>query len=72
VAKGRDQLALQIKDAARWHEIPMVENPPLAHALYRAVPVGNAIPSKLYIAVAEILAYVYRAQARVSAEQRPQ
>ena len=72
VAKGRDQLALQIKDAARWHEVPMVENPPLAHALYRAVPVGNAIPSKLYIAVAEILAYVYRAQARVSAEQGPQ
>ncbi len=72
VAKGRDQLALQIKDAARWHEVPMVENPPLAHALYRAVPVGNAIPSKLYIAVAEILAYVYRAQARVSAAQRSQ
>lgn len=64
VAKGRDRLAEQIKQAARWHEIPMVENPPLAHALYRAVAVGQAIPSKLYVAVAEILAFVYRAQAK--------
>jgi flagellar biosynthetic protein FlhB len=43
----------------------MVENPPLAHALYRGVEIGQAIPAKLYTAVAEILAMVYRAQAQV-------
>jgi flagellar biosynthetic protein FlhB len=67
VAKGRDRLAERIKEEARWNEVPTVENPPLAHALYRAVPIGNAIPPKLYLAVAEVLAYVYRAQARARA-----
>jgi flagellar biosynthetic protein FlhB len=65
VAKGRDLLAQQIKEVARWHEIPIVENPPLAQLLYRVTPVGREIPAKLYTAVAEILAAVYRAQARV-------
>ncbi|MFZ1158973.1 MAG: EscU/YscU/HrcU family type III secretion system export apparatus switch protein [Candidatus Sulfotelmatobacter sp.] len=64
VAKGRDLLAAQIKEAARWHDIPLVENPPLAHALYRAVEVGQAIPPQLYTVVAEILAAIWRAQAR--------
>jgi len=63
VAKGRNLLAAQIKQIARWHGIPLVENPPLAHALYRAVEVGQSIPAKLYALVAEILAFVYRAQA---------
>jgi len=65
VAKGRDLLAQQIKEVARWYEIPVVENPPLAQLLYRIVPVGREIPAKLYTAVAEILAAVYRAQAKV-------
>jgi len=64
VAKGRNLLAAQIKEIARWHGIPIVENPPLAHALYRAVEVGQAIPPKLYAVVAEILAAIWRAQAR--------
>ena len=64
VAKGRNLLAKQIKEAARWHGIPMVENPPLAHALYRAVEIGQAIPPKLYAVVAAILAAIYRAQER--------
>ncbi len=55
---------------ARWHEIPIVENPPLAQALYRAVEVGQAIPAKLYAAVAEILAFLYRAQVRAAAGDR--
>jgi flagellar biosynthetic protein FlhB len=62
VAKGRNLLAQLIKREARWHDIPVVENPPLAQALYRAVEVGKAIPAKLYAAVAEILAFIYRAQ----------
>jgi flagellar biosynthesis protein FlhB len=68
VAKGRGELAQKIKREARWHEIPIVENPPLAQALYRAVEIGGAIPAKLYTAVAEVLAFIYRAQARMRTE----
>lgn len=64
VAKGRNLLAQQIKETARWHGIPLVENPPLAHALYRAVDVGQSIPPKLYAVVAAVLAAIYRAQER--------
>ena len=67
VAKGRNLLAQQIKQIARWQGIPMVENPPLAHALYRAVEVGQYIPPKLYSAVASILAAIYRAEKRAQA-----
>jgi len=66
VAKGRNLLAEQIRQVALWHGIPLVENPPLAHALYRAVEVGQAIPPKLYAVVAEILAAIWRAQARAA------
>ena len=66
VAKGRNLLAAQIREIALWHGIPLVENPPLAHALYRAVEVGQAIPPKLYAVVAEILAAIWRAQARAT------
>jgi flagellar biosynthesis protein FlhB len=67
VAKGRNLLAAQIKEIARWENIPMIENPPLAHVLYRTVEVGQSIPAKLYAAIAEILAAVYRAEARALA-----
>jgi len=66
VAKGRNLLAHQIKEAARWNQVPAVENIPLAHALYRTAEVGQAIPAKLYAAVAEVLAFIFRAQARVN------
>ena len=69
VAKGRDLLALKIKEVARWHDIPAMENPPLAQTLYKTVEVGQAIPAKLYAAVAEILVMVYRAQAEVHQKQ---
>ncbi len=64
ISKGRDFLAQEIKEVARWHGIPVLENPPLAQALYRTVAVGQAIPGALYAAVAEILAFVFRAQVR--------
>jgi flagellar biosynthesis protein FlhB len=67
VAKGRNLLAAQIKEVARWEGIPMVENPPLAHVLYRSVEVGQSVPPKLYAVIAEVLAAVYRAQARAMA-----
>jgi flagellar biosynthetic protein FlhB len=64
VAKGRNLLAQRIKREANWHGIPIIENPPLAQALYRTVEIGQAIPAKLYAAVAEILAFIYRLQGR--------
>jgi len=67
VAKGRNLLAKEIKQEALWNQVPMVENIPLAHALYRTAEIGQAIPAKLYAAVAEVLAFVLRAQARVKA-----
>ncbi len=69
VAKGRGLLAQKIKREARWYEIPIVENVPLAQALYRSVEVGGSIPAKLYTAVAEVLAFIYRAQARLREER---
>jgi flagellar biosynthetic protein FlhB len=72
VAKGRNLIAAQIKEIARWNGIPMVENVPLAHALYRAVEVGQSIPAQLYTVVAEILAAIWRAQSRASQSQSSQ
>lgn len=60
VAKGKNYLALRIRQRAVEHQIPIVENQPLAQALYQSVDVGQEIPAHLYRAVAEILAYIYR------------
>jgi flagellar biosynthetic protein FlhB len=60
VAKGADFMALQIRQIAAVHGIPLVERKPLARALYANVEVGQEIPQEHYTAVAEILAYVYR------------
>ena len=62
LAKGRDLLAAEIREEARWLGIPMIENPPLARSLYRTVEPGQSIPYELYAAVAGILAYLYRQQ----------
>lgn len=60
LAKGRDLLAAEIREEARWAGIPIIENPPLARSLYKAVEPGQSIPFELYAAVAGILAYLYR------------
>jgi flagellar biosynthetic protein FlhB len=60
VAKGKNYLALRIRARALEHQVPLIENPPLAQALYKSVDVGQQIPPHLYRAVAEILAYIYR------------
>ncbi|MGH9559246.1 MAG: EscU/YscU/HrcU family type III secretion system export apparatus switch protein [Bryobacteraceae bacterium] len=60
VAKGKNYVAARIRKLANEHQVPIVENPPLAQALYKSVEVGQEIPSDLYRAVAEILAYIYR------------
>ncbi len=64
VAKGQDLIALQIKEVARRHGVPVVENPPLARALHAGVPLGREIPANLYRAVAEVLAFVYKLKRR--------
>ncbi len=60
VAKGQNLIALKIREVAEKAGVPLVENPPLAQALYKAVDVGREIPQDLYRAVAEVLAYVFR------------
>ena len=64
LAKGAGHLAARIKNLARENGVPVIENKPLAQALYKAVEIGEAIPMELYKAVAEILAYVYRIKGR--------
>ncbi len=60
VAKGADNLALKIRTIAREHGVPIIENPPLARAIFRQVEVGESIPGDLFEAVAEVLAYLIR------------
>jgi flagellar biosynthetic protein FlhB len=69
VAKGADLLAAKIRQLARDNEIMLVENKPLAQALYKSVEVGDSIPAELYQAVAEVLVLVYRAQAEVRKQE---
>lgn len=60
IAKGEDYLAQKIKEAAKEHGIEIVENKPLARALYYNVDIGSEIPQELYEAVAEVLVFVYK------------
>ncbi len=62
IAKGVGFLALKIRELAQMHDIPIVENKPLAQNLYKTVEIGEFIPGNLYRAVAEILAYIYKAK----------
>jgi flagellar biosynthetic protein FlhB len=64
VAKGRGPIAERIKVIAREHGVPVMENRPLARALYKAVKIGREVPAALYRAVAEVLAYVYSRRRR--------
>ncbi|MEO5952479.1 MAG: EscU/YscU/HrcU family type III secretion system export apparatus switch protein, partial [Chloroflexia bacterium] len=67
LAKGADHVALRIRKIAMDRQIPIIENPPLAQALYKSVEAGQEIPLHLYRAVAEVLAYVYRVLGRSAA-----
>jgi flagellar biosynthesis protein FlhB len=64
VAKGTDDVAGRIREAARSAGVPVLSRPPLARALHKLVPEGHEIPPKLFHAVAEVLAYVYRLRDR--------
>jgi flagellar biosynthetic protein FlhB len=59
VAKGADEIAAKIREVAGEHLIPIFEAPPLARALYRHVAIGGEVPASLYVAVAQVLTYVY-------------
>jgi flagellar biosynthetic protein FlhB len=63
VAKGSRLNALRIREIAAQHQVPIVENKPLARLMFKYGKVGGEIPAQLYVAVAEILAYVYRTNA---------
>ena len=60
VAKGSRLNALRIREIARQHQVPIIENKPLARMMFKYGRVGGEIPAQLYSAVAEVLAWVYR------------
>ena len=66
VAKGADEVAAKIRELAAEHNVPLLEAPPLARALFRHAELGDEIPEKLYTAVAEVLAYVFQLKAHAS------
>ena len=71
IAKGIDVLAAQIRLVAGSHHIPLVEAPPLARALYATTRLGHEIPAALYVAVAQILAYVYQLKQATARGEMP-
>jgi len=60
VAKGADAVAAKIRELAKANNVPLLEAPPLARALYANSEIGDEIPEALYAAVAEVLAYVFQ------------
>ncbi|WP_246042099.1 flagellar biosynthesis protein FlhB [Cohnella pontilimi] len=64
VAKGQDYMALRIREIARKNDVVIMENKPLARALYERTEIGDTVPGDLFQAVAEVLAYVYRLKGR--------
>ncbi|MDD5704273.1 MAG: flagellar biosynthesis protein FlhB [Dehalococcoidales bacterium] len=65
IAKGQDRMALRIREAAREHNIVIVENPPLAQSLFYSAEIGDTVPPELYQAVAEVLAFVYKLKGKI-------
>jgi flagellar biosynthetic protein FlhB len=70
ISRGTDLLALRIRDVAREHNVPVLQSPMLARALYAHAELDQAIPATLYAAVAQVLAYVYRLKAALRGEGR--
>ncbi len=71
VAKGADLIAARIREIATEHAVPVFEAPPLARALYHNVDIGGEIPTALYVAVAQVLTYIYRLKAARTSGQLP-
>lgn len=71
VAKGKDLIAAQIRNLALGNGVPIVSAPPLARALHRSTEIGQEIPDGLFLAVAQVLAYVYQLKSTKSGQGRP-
>ena len=71
VAKGVDAIAARIREVATENLVPIFEAPPLARALYRHVEIGAPIPASLYVAVAQVLTYIYQLRAARRAGDAP-
>lgn len=69
VAKGADAIAAKIREVAKEHGVPIVENPPLARVLYAAVDIDEEIPPEHYKAVAEVIGFVLRQQGKLKPRQ---
>ncbi|MGF1611147.1 MAG: flagellar biosynthesis protein FlhB [Kiloniellales bacterium] len=69
-AKGVDHIALKIREVAEEHKVPLVENPPLARALYASVELDQEVPQEHYKAVAEVISYVMRLKGKMPAGAR--
>jgi len=65
IAMGVDLIAEKMRNLAREHNIPIVENKPLARTIYKTMKIGQVIPRELYVAVAEVLSYVYKLKRKV-------
>ncbi len=65
IAMGAENIAAKIRELAKEHNIPIVENKPLARAIFKTMKIGQQIPRELYTAIAEVLSYVYRLRKKV-------
>lgn len=71
VAKGTDLVAARIREIATEHSVPIFEAPPLARALHHSVEIGSEVPATLYVAVAQVLTYIYQLKAARTSGARP-
>jgi flagellar biosynthetic protein FlhB len=60
VAKGADVIAARIREVATENNVPIFEAPPLARVLYRNVEIGAEVPATVYVAVAQVLSYIFQ------------
>lgn len=70
VAKGADLVAEKIRELAKEHNIPIVENKPLARTIFKSMKLGQVIPRELYVAVAEVLSYVFKLKRKLKRGSR--
>lgn len=71
VAKGADQTAIKIREIAIAHQVPIMQSPPLTRAVFYSTEIDEVIPAKLYLAVAQVLAYIYQLRQRPSYRSSP-
>lgn len=71
VAKGADQIAIKIREVASAHKVPIMQSPPLTRAIFYSTEIDQVIPAKLYLAVAQVLAYIYQLRQRPTYRPSP-